>query len=775
MKNKEIVDSIRNKKFSELTILDDPMLLEQNEDYYGFRYFLLDAKGFDTSTVLDDILKKHGNLSKTHEYLGTIAKEIYPHSGDEYISESYFKMAIKNDENNANAWWVLFHLTNNSSAFFKSLKLDYEAKNFVSISKKLNDIHLTYILPDHQDIDDWILFLQIAQGDNVSLNNNGKQALALAYFHLDDFKNGIEIINSLNKVNLNVISKYYANNKIDEKTAISKISIHEKTRFLKEAPEKLYKEYLYESKESEKSILKSSLIEVALQAKLYFEVIHIYCSSPENDEPLPYKLKSKTLFAISKFLLGESVDNEVLQEIKKRPDLINFECTGLYKVFLLAMHLNTLKGYIGEHSFSDTPIHVHAEYKDVQELLDDPELTSHYLYDDLYQIYNKLEQEWNSSQDIGRLKALLEKESNDDFTRDEYINVFRLEIQNENYEYTFKKINEFHDENEPTIITYNLIGICLERQGKYSDAYNYYKSALNLMEKHSEYNYVVISNYLNSARKIKQPIPENKYNELREKLNVSLVNVFTWNRSITGRERVIYKYYPLNINTIDALVNQYFYFPSKEHLNDPIELPTLEGIGKDQLIDDDYRICSFTNNNNSMLMWSHYTQNHEGIMVEYRFGHELPDGVGVSKVEYTSEHRRKKEQSEYLFNQYLLTKNRDWSYEKEVRLISYKRDKVYFETCNHPQRDRSKINAEILSITLGCKFPETKTNLLMNIISTINERKGMYEAKIKLRKARVSINNPFELEYFDIDLHPVDLNVGEYSNRCESISIQVAG
>ncbi|MNV96870.1 hypothetical protein D3C71_1919170 [compost metagenome] len=98
-------------------------------------------------------------------------------------------MAIKNDENNANAWWALFHLTNNSSAFFKSLKLDYEAKNFVSISKKLNDIHLPYILPDHQDIDDWILFLQIAQGDNVSLNNNGKQALALAYFHLDDFKN----------------------------------------------------------------------------------------------------------------------------------------------------------------------------------------------------------------------------------------------------------------------------------------------------------------------------------------------------------------------------------------------------------------------------------------------------------------------------------------------------------------------------------------------------------------------------------------------------------
>lgn len=752
MNNKEIANSIRNKKFSELTILDDHIQLEQNEDYYGFRYFLLDAKYIDTSIALDDILKKHGSLSKTYEYLGTIAREIYPNIGDEYISESYFQRAIEHDKHNANAWWELYHLTNNSSAFFKSLKLDYEAGNFDSVSKKLNDIYLAYISYDHRNIDDWALFLQVIQDDNVSLHDNGKQVLALAYFYLDDFESGIDIIKSLNKVNLNVINKYYVENKIDEKTAISKISIHEKARLLSEAPKKLYEEYLHESKENEKSILKSSLIEVAFKARLYLEVIRIYCANQENDEPFTYKLKSKTLFAISKFLLGKNVDDKILQEIKKRPDLIDFENTGLYKIFLLAMHLNTLEGYIDDHRFSDTPIHVNPEYKGAQDLLDDPELTTHYLYDDLHQRYNKLEQEWNSSQDISSLKKLLEKENSNNLTRNDHINIFRLEIQNKNYECTFKKINKFHDKNEPTITTYNLLGICLERQGKYFDAYNYYKSALDLMEKYSEYNYVIFSNYLNCARKIKQPIPENEYNALREKLNISLVNVFMWNWSISGRSRVIYKYYPLNINTIDALVNQYFYFPSKEYLNDPIELPTLEGIGKDQLIDDDYRICSFTNNNNSMLMWSHYTQNHEGIMVEYKFGHELPDGVGVSEVEYTNEHKRNKEQSEYLFNQYLLTKNRDWSYEKEIRLISYKKDRIYFERCNHPQRDRNKINAEILSITLGCKFPETKTNLIMNIISTINERKGMHESKIKIRKARISKDNPFKLEYFDIDL-----------------------
>ncbi|MGY3919229.1 DUF2971 domain-containing protein [Aeromonas eucrenophila] len=752
MNNKEIADSIRNKKFSELTILDDPILLEQNEDYYGFRYFLLDAKYIDTSIALDDILKKHGSLSKAYEYLGTIAREIYPNIGDEYFPESYFKLAVEHDGKNASAWWKLYHLTNDSRAFFKSLKLDYEAKNFDSISIKLNDRHLAYISSDHQHIDDWALFLQIIQDDRVSLNESGKQILALAYFYLDDFENGVDIINSLNKIKLNIINKYYVANKIDRKTVISKISIYEKAIFLIEEPEKLYEEYIFESNENEKSILKSSLIEIAFKARLYLEVIRIYSANQNNDKTFTYKLKSKTLFAISKFLLGENVDNTILQEIKIRPDLVDFESTGLYKVFLLAMHLNTLEGYINDHHFSGTPIHVNPEYKDVQDLLDDPELTTHYLYDELYQRYNKLEQEWSSSQDIDRLKKLLEKENSNNLTQNDHINIFRLEIQNKNYDHTFKKINAFHDKNAPTITTYNLLGICLERQEKHFDAYYYYKYALELMDKYSEYSYVVFSNYLNCVRKINHPIPEKEYNTLREKLNISLVNEFKWNWSISGRERIIYKYYPLNMNTIDALVNKYFYFPSKEHLNDPVELPALEGIGQDQLIDSDYRICSFTNNNDSMLMWSHYTQNHEGIMVEYKFGHELPDGVGVSKVEYTNEYKRNKEQNEYLFNQYLLTKNRDWSYEKEIRLISYKKDKFYYEIFTPPQRDRSKINAEILSITLGCKFPEAKINLVMSIISAINEKKGKHESKIKIRKARISKDNPFKLEYFDIDL-----------------------
>lgn len=752
MNNKEIADSIRNKKFSELTILDDPIQIEQNEDYYGFRYFLLDAKDIDTSTVFNEILGKHGSPSKAYEYLGIIAREIHPNIGDEYFSASYFQRAIEHDENNANAWWELYHLTNSSSAFFKSLKLDYEEENFESVSKKLNDIYLPYISPDHHHIDDWAFFIKITKDDRVSINNNGKQVMALAHYYLDEFECGIDIINSLEKLNLTILSKYYFAKKIDQKTVISKISIHEKSRFLSQDYNKIYQEYMFESKRDEKAITKSSLIEKAFKAKHYSDVIDIYNNSPDHTPTFLYNLQSKTFFTISKFLLRENVDKTILQEIKDHSDLVDIENPGLYKIFLLSRNLNELEQYLYDERHKNIHLEYTPLYKKINKLLNDSELINHYLYDELYQRTNQLEQEYDKKQGADRLTNLLEKEKSEIFANNEFIEICSLELKNNNFDAVINRVNEFHDKNTPTIITCNMLGVCMERQEKYSDAFPHYRKALELMKMHSEYHYVILGNYLKCANKISLEIPIIEFKELKTRLNISLTSIFKWNWSISGRDRVIYKYYPLNINTIDALVNQYFYFPSKDHLNDPIELPTLEGIGQEQLIDSNYRICSFTNNNNSMLMWSHYTQNHEGIMVEYKFGHELPEGVDVSKVEYTNEHKRNKEQNEYLFNQYLLTKNGDWSYEKEIRLISYKKDKVYFERFNYPQRDRSKINAEIRSVTLGCKFPEEKINLVMNIISTINEKKGEHESNIKIRKARISNDNPFKLEYFDIDL-----------------------
>ena len=154
-----------------------------------------------------------------------------------------------------------------------------------------------------------------------------------------------------------------------------------------------------------------------------------------------------------------------------------------------------------------------------------------------------------------------------------------------------------------------------------------------------------------------------------------------------------------------------------------------------------------------MLMWSHYTGDHQGIMVEYEFGRGLPTGFGISEVKYTFGQKRQVEKDKFIFNQYLLTKNKEWEYEDEVRLISYQASKVYYERYSFPNPDRSKINARVLGITLGVNFPPSKLDFIKKIIIDLNKNKNKNknrneaEPTIYLRKAKISEEKLFTLEY----------------------------
>ncbi|MGR6830867.1 DUF2971 domain-containing protein [Aliivibrio wodanis] len=162
----------------------------------------------------------------------------------------------------------------------------------------------------------------------------------------------------------------------------------------------------------------------------------------------------------------------------------------------------------------------------------------------------------------------------------------------------------------------------------------------------------------------------------------------------------------------------------------------------------DYRIYSLTNNNDSMLMWSHYADQHQGIMVEYWFGCELPDGVGIQKISY--DHSKLRKDNQYRFNQYILTKNKDWEYEDEVRLFSHKKEKVFYENYSYPNVNLDKINASVKSITLGLKFPKDKIQLVKNIIQSINRNRSEHIPSIMLKQAELDPNNQFELIYNSI-------------------------
>ncbi|EGR3067956.1 hypothetical protein DMW20_00005, partial [Vibrio parahaemolyticus] len=320
------------------------------------------------------------------------------------------------------------------------------------------------------------------------------------------------------------------------------------------------------------------------------------------------------------------------------------------------------------------------------------------------------------------------------------------------YVEVFDRVVDFHNDNIPTITTQNVLGVCCERRGMYQEAFQYYEKAIKIMEDHNDFSYVVISNYLNASKLSGNELSKKVYDHWRDMFNISLVNSFKWDRFLTSGKGSLYKYSPFNLNTLDSLINQYFYLPKKNQLNDPIEMPAISKIGSEHLIDSDYRVCSFSKNQNSMLMWSHYTENHQGIMVEYQFGSGIPNACGIGSVKYTNGEKRKIEQDQYIFNQYLLTKNKEWSYEEEVRLISYKLDKVYYSSYEYPNPDRSKLNARIASITLGCNFPPSKLQLITNLVASMNEKRTEYETKIKLKQARISENNMFGLEYVPIEI-----------------------
>jgi len=87
-------------------------------------------------------------------------------------------------------------------------------------------------------------------------------------------------------------------------------------------------------------------------------------------------------------------------------------------------------------------------------------------------------------------------------------------------------------------------------------------------------------------------------------------------------------------------------------------------------------LTCFTESNQNNLMWSHYTNNHQGICVEYSkdlldYLISLDNYLANSKVEYSDEPPTvdNLESVESKVNKMLFNKQLEWKYEKEHRVI----------------------------------------------------------------------------------------------------------
>ena len=282
----------------------------------------------------------------------------------------------------------------------------------------------------------------------------------------------------------------------------------------------------------------------------------------------------------------------------------------------------------------------------------------------------------------------------------------------------------------------------------------------------------------------------NKFIELKFPLDKKLINldeaekIIEENKPKSGK---LYKYRSGTEKDIENLENDKIWVPKPDEFNDPydcslfidseellyiagnekgeiddirkdinkykklfpgIKIPDIEQVIKEvgsvankiiqpeiNKLRDSLGIYCLTEDRDSILMWSHYAENHKGFCIEYDFEEikeKFSDFYPVVYSEYFCE------MSKYIWDnnadiiiRSALSKSEQWNYEKEWRIIL--RNDI--KSAGH-LIDASKIKA----IYLGCKIKEDYEDKLKEI----GESKGVPVYKMKMMK------NKFKLDYFKL-------------------------
>lgn len=127
-----------------------------------------------------------------------------------------------------------------------------------------------------------------------------------------------------------------------------------------------------------------------------------------------------------------------------------------------------------------------------------------------------------------------------------------------------------------------------------------------------------------------------------------------------------------------------------------------------------YRICSFSATNNNPLIWSHYSDSHQGFCLIFDADNDL-FGKAL-KVEYQDDYPRldfTEEDDLKVLKKSMLVKFSDWAYEKEYRLCSAEPN---FIGALPVENNKWVFPKEMLKgIIFGCKMSDTDRGLLMDM------------------------------------------------------------
>jgi Protein of unknown function (DUF2971) len=136
------------------------------------------------------------------------------------------------------------------------------------------------------------------------------------------------------------------------------------------------------------------------------------------------------------------------------------------------------------------------------------------------------------------------------------------------------------------------------------------------------------------------------------------------------------------------------------------------------------KILCLSETNVSILMWSHYAQNHTGVVIRLSCIEELDSAWGAArKVRYTDDMPSLCDQDAFIrfiggesaidkveaFARSVLTKAVEWKYEREWRMISGRDRKARFEDIPYDAR-------QVTAVYFGCKMPEQTRSELLEVV-----------------------------------------------------------
>lgn len=726
-----------NRKFASLEYLSKEESWAENENNLGRYFFLLDLKQEETSDVFKKILDVKGNHAAAYSYLGDIARQLFVRWYERKIPIYYFKEALKHADNDSHILWSLYILTYEPGYFLSVVKINYKVRKFKSISNYFLNTPTLSLIQANFEKKDWLELKDICLNENIE---HSSDLLMICYFYLEEFEEAIRVMDKRDRVNKAITDLYLEAEIIDNEYAVKKCDYHERLKYLNGDSSRIYEEAKKEAERGKANPTKECLIKFAFEANEYSDVMSLvdeYAQSPVN-----IKNQVKLYHILSSLYLDLSLNEQYEKDINYTNFFRGSHCNPLYLGYLVLRNIKKLETQLREKKDLHD-IKVDASYQDAQEYLDHDDLLTHYLHGSLVDMLNTLKNEWDLKVANFIIESL--QGSGNKLNEEDQTNLATSLINVKRYDEAILLLNKLPQ----SMSNFNSLAVCNGKLGDVDSALKNYELSIAAMEFNGAFEDIILSNYLTCLSKSSRSISEKSLDKYKDMFNKGITSYFTSDFVKHRNGKSLFKYYPFNQFTLDALVNEYFYLAASEQLNDPIELPyeKLSAEKDDIVFRPNFRLASFSSNENSMLMWSHYAENHTGLMVEYFFDGELPDGVGMGDVKYSNTIKRFKEKDLYLFDQYMLTKNKDWSYEQELRLFSYNRDKIYYRNYSYPNQDNDKAPAYIRSITVGYKFPESTIKLIQSIIDDLNKQRDKKLPAIELRKAELSEKNFFELEY----------------------------